>query len=246
MFFKLYEPIFFKGEYKNNFRKVIIASTGRSGSTFLRHHIVYSFINKYLRIPYKFQNPDLKEYIVGTNTTFKRDQLSFFDHKVFSSTMSWGDIIDYNNLDEKKIFIKTHDYYRIKNDTIKYIFIFRDPLAILTSILSKIDNSDTDFLSSHLTNLNSDYNIDNIFEKDILNYIDLSNSYIKNKNEGNIFFLDFENLANSSESLSDFLGFNIKMKKLKNKPYHPKIKMVKRELIEKLQATYAELKSCEA
>lgn len=245
MFFKLYESIFFKGGYKNNFRKVIIASTGRSGSTFLRHNLAYSFINEYLRIPYKFQNPDLKEYIGGTNTTFKRNQLSFLDHKIFSSTMSWANTVDYSNLSGKKIFIKTHDRYRIKDSVVKYIFIFRDPLAILTSILTKIDNSDTDFISSHLINLNANYNIDSILEKDVLNYIDLSNSYIKNKNEGNIFFVNFEDLENSSELLSDFLGFTIKIKKLKNKPYHPKTKMIKRELMEQLQATYTELKNCE-
>lgn len=242
---KFKESLFIKQSYKKNFQKIIIASTGRSGSTFLWNNLSYFFIKEYSRFSFNIESTNLKRVAYGSNKVKKIElNLNFFQKRLVRTVKGWDSDINNSNIFKKKIIIKTHDIFNIDNPEIKYIFIFRDPLAILTSMLYKIDNNESSFISNHLKHLRSKYTINQILEKDILNYKSMSKSFIENKTKHNILFINFNSLKKSEEVLNEYLGFEISLPELNDKEYHPLISKLDSRLKHSLIETYDELRNC--
>jgi len=239
------ESFFIKQSYKKHFQNIVIASTGRSGSTFLWNSLSYFFIKEYSRFSFNIENTNFKKIAYGSyKENMNELNLNFIQKRLVSTVIDWDSNINNSNIYKKKIIVKTHDIFNIDNPEIKYIFIFRDPLAILTSMLYKIDNNESSFISNHLRHLRSKYTINQIFEKDILNYKSMSKSFIENKTKQNILFIDFNSLKKSEEVLNDYLGFKILLPELNDKEYHPSIAKLDPKLKQSLTETYDELRNC--
>ena len=236
----------FNRKYREHFQNLIIASTGRSGSTYLYNNISYNFCKQYSFLPLKFNNPHFEEFSRGEVNFFDQSKLNFVEKRIFSLSMQWSHHVNNSNIKKMKPIIKTHDFYKIDDKKIKYIFIFRNPLSILTSIMYKVDNNENNFITRHLNHLSSNNTIDHILNEDVLNYKLVSESFIKHRKTGNILFLNFSDLSKSSKVLSEYIGLNINLPKLEDKELHPRIKDLDNNLSESLLSTYKELISCAA
>ncbi|MEK9774355.1 MAG: sulfotransferase domain-containing protein [Candidatus Woesearchaeota archaeon] len=219
-------------KYKYQYDHLVILSTGRSGSTLLTDSLRDSFLQKYLFLPISFK----KTFnLQNTDNHFLKDQLR---------KMVYGYV---KKIEEINLFtppiIKSHDYCNFKkNKNIKIVFIFRNPLNILSSILFKIDNNEDVFLREHLSNLDGKFSIEEILNQDVLNYVGVSNSFIESSKKDEILFFDFEDLNSHFFHLSKELNLDIQIPTLSDRKLHPKIKNLHPDLKQNLLETYNSLR----
>lgn len=216
---EILRAFFLNKKYQNNYQNLVILSTGRSGSTLLTDLLIEAFLKKYFIIP----------SFLKRNSNIKNQ----------SKKMVYEFIKELKNINSKTApIIKSHDSYLNESSKIKHIFIFRNPLNIISSILYKIDNNEDEFLKNHILNLNGSFSIEDILEKDVLNYIGISSSFLNSKRKDEILFFDFKDFNSNLDYLSKNLKLDIEIPNLDDRHLHPSIEKLNKSLKNDLMNSY--------
>lgn len=165
---------------------VIIASSGRSGSTMLFHSIQSSYLNYKAQMQY-FR---MARRLIPLKYLFRLSELyldSFEEFpKYYSPIQKTHDLCD-------------HNYTR----SARCIFVFGDPLESALSVYHQIHLKGTQWGSKHLAHLQSNSSIDALFKEDALNYEKQLNSW----STPDVFYVHYLDLWKYKTELSCFLGF---------------------------------------
>ena len=164
---------------------IVIASTGRSGSTLLTHAIAQALVDSRFR----WLPSVIKRYIKHFSTDY---------------------INRIQNIDGANApVIKTHDIFRKAfSDRAKYIFVFGDPLESAQSVAQMGEKHGVNWIEEHIFHLVGRGNPREIFEKDVLNYEAQLKSWGDSKG---VFVVHYDDLWNKSEELKEFLGFELRL-----------------------------------
>jgi len=162
---------------------IVVASTGRAGSTMLVHAISYSLIeDRFHRWPEVFKK------------ILRRVSVDYLDRLKEMPL-------------KKAPVLKTHDLHRHDRcDEEKCIFVFGDPLEAAQSV-DKLRRSKGDiWVDEHIYHLCGSGRASEIFEKDVLNYENQIRSWSASKKA---FLVHYDDLWSRVHELSDFLGFEL-------------------------------------
>lgn len=180
---------------------VVVASCGRSGSTMLTRALADSTLREWVQV-------------LGRPVS---DRIA---NKI---------IIEYAwNLEERYLrsgFIyKTHDYPpETLSDHVKYIYVYSDPIEVISSVLNKAEREGEEWLAKHARHLNgkSTSRKDIIFE-DSINIVENISRWC-NKEGNNVLAVKYNNLWERQDQLSDFIGFDFGLPERKERRSSDKI-----------------------
>ena len=179
--------------------KIIIASTGRSGSTMLFNAVADSLIMHRLHI--------------APHTPIAN----------FIKRLSTGYVDRIKTLPEKPyLIIKTHDICDLPPETnYKYIFVYGDSLESALSVEQMVEKKGQQWFSDHQYHLRAFGDHQDLFQKDVLAYQKQLESWLT-QSEPNIVCVYYDELWDKSERFSDLLGFKVQLppqRQRSKKPY---------------------------
>lgn len=199
-------------------QKIVVASTGRSGSTLLFNAVADAFI---------------------------RHHLGKLDLAPFRSI--WRTIVrgSAERLDavssNPKPVQKTHDLYNPRYaQHAKYIFIYGDPLDSAFSVKKMMETHGHAWFERHLYHLNSSGTCAELFTSDILNYENQLRSWQQGFPE-RVFIVSYEDLWDRSEALSDFVGFEVRLPDRKRRAAKSPVEHINEDLFVHLRKVKADL-----
>ena len=191
--------------------RIIVASTGRSGSTLLYDAIVNSYLRK---------NRFTKSLHLG----------NYYIKKILS-----GYIADASEISRlSPLIAKTHSFYSMGCEcNNRIVFIFGNALesAISVSYMCKINGNS--WGQQHLKHLSSEKNLDDLFMKDILNYEAILKSWMS---VPGVFLIHYDDLWRFSAQLSKFIGFKVDLPVRKSRADKEFPAILNKDLFERLQA----------
>ncbi len=164
-------------------KKIVIASTGRSGSTMLTNEVARSLImSRFSKLPKGLQSLLLRlsrDYV---------DRLCKIRQK-------------------KAPILKTHDTYdeKYRSDA-KYIFVYGDPLESAMSVSLMGEKYGTHWVEEHIFHLRGNGSTFDIFESDVLNYEQQIASW---DSAPDALLLHYEDLWDRVDEISKFIGFRV-------------------------------------
>jgi hypothetical protein len=173
----------------NSASKIIISSSGRCGSTMVFNAVVDGLIIN------KFGHTYMR--LLGNLT---RDIVSVYLKNL--SEISNSHFIVHKN----------HEPYFEKNNNLDrhiYLFIYGDPLDSALSVDSVVQKKGVDWFYKHQEHLCGKGSYQDLYNKDILNYENIMHSWI-NANEDNILCIDYDDLWKNENTVSNFVGFDVK------------------------------------
>lgn len=164
---------------------IVIASTGRSGSTMLTSVISQALVNsRFEWLPTVF-----RRYLIHYSMDYM-NRMYDIDRAVAP-------------------VIKTHDLYRKDFvDQAKFIFVFGDPFESAQSVIQMGRKHGLIWIEEHIYHLAGRGNPYEIFERDVLNYEALIKSW--GDAEG-VYVIHYNDLWNEIEQISEFLGFELRL-----------------------------------
>jgi len=173
--------------YLNKKNRVVIGSTGRSGSTMLFDSVAKSFLRQRFHVD---EDSPIGEIIMRLMMGFV-DRLSEVDH--FSPLM-----------------IKTHDVYSLRYNirNVKYIYIYGDPLDSALSVFNVVKKEGKEWFDLHKFHLKGEGEFSDLFQKDVLNYENQIKSWLATQ-ESNVLCVAYEDLWENAQVISEFLGFEL-------------------------------------
>ncbi len=179
--------LYFLGPGKHH-QKIVVASTGRAGSTMLFDAIADGWCNHRLgRLGGLFE------------TVCNRLAKGFVERI---------DSMEY----APYVVCKTHDSIDENPDLrVKYVFVYGDPLESAMSVEQMIRKGGTEWFAKHQYHLRANGSIEDLFRKDVLNYAGQMAAWKKVKDFDNVFCVSFSDLWARENDLSDFLGFEIEL-----------------------------------
>lgn len=166
---------------------IVVASTGRSGSTLVFDTIAESFIRAYF--------PRMRE-------------IPFVGNRLASWSKCFIDRL--SNMDDSPAPIKkTHALYSDEyRDKAMYLFVYGPPLESAISVKSMTEKNGERWFQNHLYHLESKGTLDQLFTEDILRYEDQMRSWGNSSNR-NVLCIHYSELWEREAELSEFLGFKI-------------------------------------
>ena len=168
--------------------KIIIASSGRSGSTMLYYSLADSLILKKLHLN---SNNIVAHYIKRLCTGFVKRIKTLPN--------------------EPYLVCKTHDIYdNPPKSNYKYIFIYGDPLDSAMSVEKEVNKKGLGWFLKHQKYLRAFGNYDDLYRKDIHNYKGQIENWL-NQRKKNIFCVDYDDLWSEVDLLSKFVGFEVRL-----------------------------------
>jgi len=177
------------GFFRRKYPRVVVASTGRSGSTMLFDAIAAS----------------MGRGCLG----------GLYDKKIINTTVDKvlkGFVLRLNSLSNSPCMVcKTHDIAPGQEDVlpgVKYIFIYGDPLDSALSVKSMVAKNGESWFYQHLYHLRGEGALEDLFEKDVLNYEGQIKSWLAMRS-GSVLCIDYDDLWDERDKLSDFLGFEV-------------------------------------
>lgn len=166
-----------------NFTPIVIASTGRAGSTMLTSSIALSLI----QYRYPFLPSAYKKWLA-------KFAQAYFDR-----------LEDINAFNRSPV-IKTHDLFRSDlKCALKYIFVYGDPFDSAASALVQGEIRGSTWLDEHIFHLCGHGSPDQILEKDVLNY----EAQILAWEKSPAFFIHYSDFWSRQDELSRYLGFSL-------------------------------------
>lgn len=200
--------------------RIVIASTGRAGSTMLFDAIAVNLVKQRFRISRKSRISD------------------------FLKWFSTGYIDRIENLpDEPYLISKTHDLFSGSwGSGYKFIFIYGDPLESALSVEKMVKNEGQQWFLEHQFHLRANGDYDDLFQKDVLAYQAQLENWLAQRDR-NIVCIDFDDLWNNEERLSDLLGFEVELPKKRPRCEKSQISSINEELFEFLRNVKSRLKS---
>lgn len=212
--------IIFKSLFLKNEKKIIIASSGRAGSTLVFDSVVESMINSRISfLSNRFTNKYIKKLVSGWTS-----KLILID-------------------DEAKVVFKTHDLYSEKEClNKKVIFIYGDPLDSAKSVSLITEKYGINWFNEHQYHLGAVGDFSDLFVKDVLNYENQIKSWLR-KEVKNTIFVDYDDLWDKEKEISDFLGFEFNLpEKLKRSNKSELNKYIDIKVFERLREIKSNLK----
>lgn len=191
---KIFVSLVFRG-----YPKIVVASTGRAGSTILYEAIADSLIKH--RFP---KNPN------GAFARMIRRWCANF-------------VVRISALPQVRYFVcKTHDVFDSPPDIeCKYVFIYGDPLESAMSVQQVVESEGQAWFDIHQFHLRGNGQYSELYEKDVLNYQGQLESWLMPARE-NVICIDFDDLWDEVGRLSGFLGFSVDLpSKRSRKPKSP-------------------------
>jgi hypothetical protein len=168
---------------------IVIASTGRAGSTMLYDAIANSWVDT--------RKPGiLKIYNRLLVASIQQELWRLADKKYYPG-----------------IIYKTHDAppSNISDlDNVRFIFVYADPLDSALSVMNMTNQYGEIWLDEHLYHLSGHGNIHDLFQKDVLNYEKLLVRW-QSLNERNVLVINYADLWDKQDVINNFLGFSIKL-----------------------------------
>ncbi len=166
-----------------NYTPIVIASTGRAGSTMLANSIALSLVQARYSILPSF----------GKKWLAKLAQ-AYFDRL--------EDLDDFN----RSPVVKTHDLFRKDHKcALKFIFVYGDPLESASSAFLQGELRGSAWLDEHIFHLCGTGSPDQIFEKDVLNY----ESQVLSWEKSPAFIIHYSKIWSRQDELSKYLGFSL-------------------------------------
>lgn len=188
VFIKKITKIFLRYLLFGNRTKIVVASTGRSGSTMLFDAIVSAFIaNNSSLLCWFFSYSFLKEICSGYESRI--DKICKFSPHI----------------------IKTHDIIEdIHVDKANFIFVYGDPLESVQSVEIMSKNNGMLWFDEHQYHLRAVGDFEDLYKSDVLNFEHqiISWTNIRNKK---IKILKYEELWDKVNEISEFVGFVINL-----------------------------------
>lgn len=182
-----------KMKYKKKFiflgvTPIIVASTGRSGSTMLFETIQSCLIAN--RFKLLSRNKKINKKLV----------------KLAGCYMDRLEDVFHNASPVKK----THalfDSEKVANKA-KYIFVYGSPFESALSVDEKYEDEGPMWLDEHLYHLESEGDISDLFKKDILRYEDQLKAWLRSESD-QVLCVPYDKLWEKQAIISDFLGFEV-------------------------------------
>lgn len=170
-------------------RRIVVASTGRAGSTLLYN----SILRAYGRARWGFEGGSREEEIYAK-------RYRGFVSRINSHTLSSSPVV-----------IKTHD---LCPDVVPaealFIFLHGDPLEAAISVRSVVDVKGVEWFYKHQHHLHGEGGYSSLFQRDVLNFRGQIKSWLS-RTEQNVFCVSYETLWEQVENLEEFLGFDIQL-----------------------------------
>lgn len=166
---------------------IVVASSGRVGSTMLYEAIARSWVESRCCL--------LSAYAKNILSQLIKDEAWRLENKEFING----------------IVYKTHDLCpenvdKLKN--VKILYVYGDPLDSVLSVDKIIEKEGDIWLDEHLYHLKGKGVRNDLFKKDILNYEKQMITW-KNAKFNNVFILRYADIWNQVEEVSRFLGFKL-------------------------------------
>lgn len=169
-------------------KPIVIASSGRSGSTLLSDAVAASLVNR----KYGFKSSSVIGKIMVLFTRCFTDRLS--DIKTTRCPVQ-----------------KTHALYNPAfQDDAKYIFIYGDSLESALSVQKVAGQRGNRWFEEHLYHLESEGKLADILKIDILNYEKQIKSWLS-ADKQYVLAIHYDELWDSKDKISDFLGFEVSL-----------------------------------
>lgn len=195
-------------------KPIVIASTGRSGSTMLYESVVNSYIKS--RYGKLCANKVLYKYL-------KKAAGGYADRV--------KDLIKI-----KQPIIKTHSLFREEYiDSAKYIFVFGDPFESAKSVENIVTNKDKVWFEEHVYHLESSGYIEDIYKSDVLNYNEQIESWASKK-RSSILVLSYDDIWKNMDDVSKHIGFSVEIPKKKTRKKKKNVEIYNEELFSCLSA----------
>lgn len=162
---------------------IVVASSGRAGSTMLANSIAHSFIeSRFSGFPNWIRRA--LTLLALTYSVRLKDVASF----------------DFSPV------IKTHDLFSDEaNPTFRYIFVYADPLESAMSVRSQELIHGSSWVDAHIFHLAGNGDSDQLFSQDVLNY----EAQVLTWRRSPAFLVDYLDIWNCQEVISRFLGFSL-------------------------------------
>lgn len=168
-------------------KKIVVASTGRAGSTMLADAICESILSVKLG---RQKSGGLVDKILKS---------AFFSYVPRLESVKKSN----------SIVLKTHDIW---NDTFSddalFIFIHGDPLDSVLSVVQMTERYGMDWFNRHQYHLRASGNFQDLYTEDVLNYRGQLQSWLTTKNS-NVFVVAYEDLWMKKEDIANFVGFEL-------------------------------------
>lgn len=199
---KLLRTIILRFLINQNNKKIIVAGTGRMGTSLLCNAIGESLRKKNFFINLAFNLKLTKNYPIDFIKNFE----------------------DIRN--SKTNLIKTHDLINSSNLNIinnsLFIFVYGNPLHSLYSVNKILMDGKIDWVKDHLSNLKTNkIEIKRLGLYDSLNYENQIKCYLRFINHENFFFINYNDLWKKKKSIEEFISLKL------NYPSFKKRKIIK-------------------
>lgn len=200
-------------------QKIVIASTGRSGSTMLFDAIADGLIAERFRV----ERDGLAAKLIKRLCTGYLDRIS--------------------TLPSAPCFVcKTHDTYDPpQKGNHKYVFVYGDPLDSAMSVEQMVKKNGLDWFALHQYHLKANGAYSDLYEEDVLNYHGQIESWLRQANNENVFCVDYEDLWSARARLSGFLGFNVELPARRPRLDKPE-REINKDLFDKLRGFKEKMK----
>lgn len=174
--------VLFHGQHR-----VVIASTGRSGSTMLFDSVADGLI--------------VSRFGIKPDTALAR----------IIRKMTIGFVDRVSTLSSESCFVcKTHDVFDSPpNIDCKYVFLYGDPLESAMSVENVVEKEGLEWFRLHQYHLRASGDYADLYKKDVLNYENQLTSWFSESGRGNVLCVDYDSLWESVDEISRFVGFRI-------------------------------------
>lgn len=171
-----------------NETRVVVASTGRAGSTMLFSAIAKGYVQHRFGIK---GNGCLYKFLLRLTVDYL-DRLS-------------------NISSNSAVILKTHALWRDWREfRVKYIFIHGDPLESALSVERMVNKLGEDWFIGHLDHLESEGSLPELYKRDVLNYRDQIQSWSEAPADS-VLCLAYERLWDSVDAISRHVGFDVSL-----------------------------------
>jgi hypothetical protein len=200
--------------------KIVIASTGRAGSTMLFQAIADSLVQTRFGVS--------PESSIGK--LIKRMCMGYVDR--IKSLPS-----------ETCVVCKTHDTYENPAKMCaKYIFVYGDPLDSAMSVEQVVEKKGQEWFVLHQFHLKANGEYRDLYNKDVLNYQGQLETWLATT-DANVLCIEYDELWSKNELLSKFIGFDIILPVRRPRIDKPKKHSVNEKLFDRLRKVKEKLKA---
>jgi len=199
-------------KYIHSFNPIVVASTGRAGSTMLFNSIIESYIENQCKISLKSKSGGF----LLNNCSLYLDRLEDLDNFSYA-------------------IYKTHDQWNSTfSDRAKYIFLHSDPYESAQSVEKKVNKDGLDWFIEHQKHLRAFGDFNDIYKGDVLNYRGQIKSWL-DKKQKNVLCIAYEDIWSHIGEISMFVGFDVNLPEYKERSILEKYNKINLEFFSDLQ-----------